>query len=94
VRGSDPVALGVEAELPDRRKLVVHHPERHFSTVNYCIAKGSFDHLVGEQLHAPSGEPKQQPCCCCNAGARASFLTLFVNGDLSPLQIERLLGEV
>jgi hypothetical protein len=26
-------------------------PERHFSTVNYCIAKGSFDHLVGEQLH-------------------------------------------
>jgi hypothetical protein len=51
VRGSDPVALGVEAELPDRRKLVVHHPERHFSTVNYCIAKGSFDHLVDEQLH-------------------------------------------
>ena len=23
-------------------------PERHFATANYCIAKGSFNNLVGE----------------------------------------------
>jgi len=25
----------------------VHDPERHFVTINYRIAKGSFDHRVG-----------------------------------------------
>ena len=33
-------------------------------------------------------------CCCCKAGARASCLTLFVNGDPILSQIEWLLGEV
>jgi len=29
----------------------VDDPSHHFSTVDYCTAKGSFDPLVGEQLH-------------------------------------------
>jgi hypothetical protein len=75
--------LGQEPTWSDVFENDANDPERHFSTVNYCIAKGTFDHLVGEQLHAPNGEPSQQPCCCrCKAGARANFLTLFVNGDL------------
>jgi hypothetical protein len=28
----------------------VADPQRHFTTIKYCIAKGSFDHLVGERL--------------------------------------------
>jgi hypothetical protein len=23
-------------------------PQRHFATINWCIAKGSFNHLVGD----------------------------------------------
>jgi hypothetical protein len=28
----------------------VADPQRHFTTIKYRIAKGSFDHLVGERL--------------------------------------------
>jgi hypothetical protein len=28
-----------------------YHPKCQFATVNYCIAKGSFDHLVGNREH-------------------------------------------
>ena len=26
----------------------IHDPQRHFATINWCIAKGSFNHLVGD----------------------------------------------
>jgi hypothetical protein len=38
---------GEKRTLRERRKLVVADPKRHFTTINYCTAKGSFDHLVG-----------------------------------------------
>jgi hypothetical protein len=43
-----PVELtGGERTWRRDRKSVVHDPLRHFAVADYCIAKGSIDHLVG-----------------------------------------------
>jgi hypothetical protein len=39
---------GVKRTSRGDHKLVVRDPKRHFETVNCRIAKGSFDHLVGD----------------------------------------------
>jgi len=39
--------MGAKRTSRDHRESVVRDPFRHFTTVNYCTAKGLFDHLVG-----------------------------------------------
>jgi hypothetical protein len=38
---------GVKPKSRDHRQSVVRDPQRHFATINYRIAKGLFDNLVG-----------------------------------------------
>jgi hypothetical protein len=39
------VAIGGRADIGQSAQNNLNDPERHFTTVNYCIAKGSLDHL-------------------------------------------------
>jgi hypothetical protein len=41
------LVLGVQRTWSGHSELDVPDPERHFATVNYRIAKGSFDHIGG-----------------------------------------------
>jgi hypothetical protein len=43
-----PVAFGVIADIGQNAEIVAFDPERRFATVNCRIAKGLFDHLVGD----------------------------------------------
>jgi len=49
LRRSDLVALGGKAEVQTGVRNDAIDPLRHFETVNYRIAKGSLDHVVGER---------------------------------------------
>ncbi len=42
---------GVKRTRHFDRAAAANDPKRTFATVNYCIAKGLFDHLVGDGEH-------------------------------------------
>ena len=42
-------------------------PKQHFATVNYCIAKGLFDHAVGEREEVKAAEYRQAAMLCSDS---------------------------
>jgi hypothetical protein len=43
------------------RESVAADPSRHFTTINYCTAKGSFDHLVGSAEQGAEATIHREP---------------------------------
>jgi hypothetical protein len=61
-------------------------PKQHFATVNYCIAKGLFDHAVSEREEVKAAEYRQAAMLCSAAsGVVIGFWDYFRVG--APLTI-------